>query len=273
MIHSTCFKRPVRWLVVLFLIMGAPFPGSPAWATTESTHESAENAPPSAAPDTRPYTVLITSAGHGLGYEFARQYAERGWIVIAAVRKPGAATELQAIAGYWDNVHIEKLDVTSERSVRALAARYRGTPIDVLINNAGIQGELHAQQYGSYDFKVYDAIIDANVQGPLRMIEAFMDNVATSRQKKLISLSSVDGPLFYRSSEAALHMAIRTLSREVRQDPGHEALVFGLIDPGVVADPMITARESAEYCIAVIEGYTPKTSGQFLDRKGAQLPW
>jgi hypothetical protein len=36
---------------------------------------------------------------------------------------------------------------------------------------------------------------------------------------------------------------------------------------------MITARESAEKCIAIIEGYTPDKSGMFFDYKGAKLPW
>ncbi|MEZ5565292.1 MAG: SDR family oxidoreductase [Gammaproteobacteria bacterium] len=298
MVARTFCVPLARWLAA-FLLLGGPLlvsdmalaSGDDSSAASSDRHESAENAPLSSTPDTRPYVVLITGANRGIGYEFARQYAERGWTVIATARKPKAADQLKAIAGYWDNVHIEKLDVTSDRSVRALAEKYRGQPIDVLINNAGILGDIGAQKYGSYNFDVLDEVLDVNLKGPLRMIQAFMDNVATSRQKKIMNISSAvgsiqmtfGGQLYYRSSKAALNMAIRTLSREVKRDPdpGRHALVFGLINPGVVDTefaknvpiPMITARESAEYCIAVIEGFTPENSGQFFDYKGEKLPW
>ena len=247
--------------------------------------------PARAADEAAPYTVLITGANRGIGYELARQYAERGWTVIATARKPRDAADLRQLAAGHPNVSVEKLDVSSERSVRALAARYRGTPIDVLINNAGILGDINAQKYGSYDFDVYDEIVDVNWKGPLRMIEAFMDNVAGSRQKKIMNMSSAvgsiemtfPGQVFYRSSKAALNMAIRTVSKEVKRDPDpkRKALIFGLINPGIVDTgfaknvpiPMITARESAEKCIAIIESYTPDKSGMFFDYKGAKLPW
>jgi NAD(P)-dependent dehydrogenase (short-subunit alcohol dehydrogenase family) len=248
-------------------------------------------APAQAAPDPAPYTVLITGANRGIGYEFARQYAERGWTVIATARKPRDAAELQALAAKHPALRIEKLDVTSDRSVRALAARYRGVPVDVLINNAGILGDINAQKYGSYDFEVFDDVIDVNWKGPMRMMEAFMDNVAMSRQKKIMNISSAvgsiemtfPGQVFYRSSKAGLNMAMRTLSKEVKRDPDpkRKALIFGMINPGIVDTgfaknvpiPMITARESAEKCIAIIEGYTPDKSGMFFDYKGAKLPW
>ena len=247
--------------------------------------------PARATEDATPFTVLITGANRGIGYELARQYAERGWTVIATARRPEDAPDLQKLAAERNNVRIEKLDVTSDRSVRALASRFRGIPIDVLINNAGILGDVPAQKYGSYDFEVYDQIADVNLKGPLRMVEAFMDNVAGSRQKKIMSLSSYvgsiqltfGGQVFYRSSKAALNMAMRTLSKEVKRDPdpSRKALVFGLINPGVVDTgfaknvpiPMITARESAGYCISIIDGYTPEKSGMFFDYKGATLPW
>ncbi|MEO7385683.1 MAG: SDR family oxidoreductase [Gammaproteobacteria bacterium] len=244
------------------------------------------------AQDASPYRVLITGANRGIGYEFARQYAERGWTVIATTRQPNESADLQRLASERENVHIEKLDVTSDRSVKALAKRYKGVPIDVLINNAGILGDITAQKYGTYDFDVYDEVADVNLKGPLRMVQAFMDNVAASRQKKIISMSSAvgsiemtfGGQVFYRSSKAALNMAIRTLSKEVKRDPdpSRKALIFGLINPGIVDTgfaknvpvPMITARESAEKSIAVIEGYTPDMSGTFIDyNKGTKLPW
>jgi NAD(P)-dependent dehydrogenase (short-subunit alcohol dehydrogenase family) len=237
-------------------------------------------------------TVLVTGANRGIGFELARQYAERGWTVIATAREPRKADALQALARANGNVVVESLDVTSDRSVRRLAKKYRGRPIDVLVNNAGILGDVPSQKLGAYDFEVFDEIMDVNVKGPLRMTEAFIDNVAASEQKKIVNVSSAvgsikltfPGQMFYRTSKAALNMATRTLSREVKlpaDDPRRKEIVFGLVNPGIVDTgfakgvpvPMIKADESARHVIERIDGFTKANSGAFLDYKGAELPW
>jgi NAD(P)-dependent dehydrogenase (short-subunit alcohol dehydrogenase family) len=236
--------------------------------------------------------VLITGANRGIGFALASQYADRGWTVIATARDPRGADALQALARANGNVRVEKLDVTSDRSVRRLAKKYAGRPIDVLINNAGILGDVPAQKLGAYDFEVFDEIMDVNVKGPLRMTEAFIDNVAASELKKIINISSAvgsikltfPGQMFYRSSKAALNMATRTLSREVKlaaNDPRRKEVIFGLVNPGIVDTgfakgvpvPMIQAEESARYVIERIDGFTKENSGAFLDYKGSELPW
>ncbi len=102
-------------------------------------------------------TVLITGSNRGLGLEFVKQYAARGWKVIATARDPGTATELRAIAAKNRNVTIDKLDVADVPAIKALAAKYKGTPIDVLINNAGVLGDMPKQALGSLDKKEFDA--------------------------------------------------------------------------------------------------------------------
>ena len=78
-------------------------------------------APPVAAP---PPTVLITGASRGIGFEFARQYAEAGWNVIATARKPAESKGLSEIATRYRNLRIEQLDVIDgERQDPAVVAR------------------------------------------------------------------------------------------------------------------------------------------------------
>lgn len=239
-------------------------------------------------------TVLITGASRGIGYELARQYADRGWGVIATARNPQQAEALQALALQQPNVILERLDVTDFDEMEALAARYEGVPIDVLINNAGILGGNDRQKFGSFDYDAFDEVMAVNVVGALRMVELFVDNVAISDQKKIMNISSSVGSIsmafpgqnFYKASKAALNMSMRTLSKELRgsKEPGRKEIIIGLIHPGVVRTdfaggdlpiPMIDPAESAESVIDVIDNYytTRRESGDFVSYTGKELPW
>ena len=132
--------------------------------------------------------MLITGSNRGLGLEVTRQFAERGWNVIATCRQPDQADDLKALASEYDQVLIEKLDVTSDTEVATLAKKYRDQPIDVLLNNAGIYGTLEKQTLGSFDFEELKKVFDINTIGSLRVSQAFLDNVVASQQKKIISL-------------------------------------------------------------------------------------
>lgn len=244
------------------------------------------------APDPVKPTVLITGASRGIGFELARQYAELGWGVIATCRDPAGAGALQALAAKHPNLTVEQLDVADFESMDALAERYKGVPIDVLINNAGILGGNDRQKFGTFDYTAFNEVMAVNVIGPLRMAELFVDNVAASEQKKIMNISSVVGSVqmtfggqnFYRASKAALNMSMATLAKELRRakEPGRNEIIIGLIHPGVVATdfaknvpiPMISPEESAAAVIKVITAFSsPKQSGDFMSYTGKELPW
>jgi len=231
-------------------------------------------------------TVLITGASRGIGLELARQYAQRDWNVIATARKPGDAGGLQTVRAEHPNLVVETLDVTDHAQIDALAARYRGKPIDVLINNAGISGGHENAKFGQMDFAVYQTVHATNVIGPVKMAEAFLPSVAASRQKKIINISSAQGSItktwgccyFYRSSKAALNMMSRNLALELKP----KGVTVGIVSPGFVKTDftpglnnpaMISPQESAAAVIKVIDGYDLSKSGTFLEHTGAEIPW
>jgi NAD(P)-dependent dehydrogenase (short-subunit alcohol dehydrogenase family) len=231
-------------------------------------------------------TVLITGSSRGIGLEITRRYAEKGWRVIATCRKPDKATELQAVAAEYPDVTIDRLDVTDFEMIDALAEKYAGTPIDVLLNNAGISGGSENQVFGEFKYDVYDKVMAVNVLGPLRMSEAFIEHVAASEQKKIINITSGQGSItntfggqyFYRASKAALNMVMRTLSVELKK----QGITVGLLSPGFVRTDftkgldfpfMITPEESAEAVVKLIDNYTIEDTGTFVRHTGEPFPW
>jgi NADP-dependent 3-hydroxy acid dehydrogenase YdfG len=83
-------------------------------------------------------TVLITGANQGIGLEFAKQYAARGWTVIATHRRTTTPEELATLAAKYPKVRVERMDVTDATQIEALGAKLEGMPIDVLLSNAGL---------------------------------------------------------------------------------------------------------------------------------------
>jgi NAD(P)-dependent dehydrogenase (short-subunit alcohol dehydrogenase family) len=231
-------------------------------------------------------TVLITGASRGIGLELTRQYAGRDWQVIATARTPAEATALSAIAKEHPNVTIEALDVTDLRQIDALAAKYKGRPVDVLLNNAGISGGEEAGTFGKLDYAVYDQVHAVNVIGPLKMAEAFLPNVAASQQKKIMNITSTQGSItrstgggyFYRSSKAALNMIMHSLAIDLKP----KGITVGLVSPGFVRTDftkgidlpmMITPEQSATAVIKVIDGYDLSKTGTFMRHTGEEAAW
>jgi NAD(P)-dependent dehydrogenase (short-subunit alcohol dehydrogenase family) len=118
-------------------------------------------------------TVLITGSNRGIGLAFARHYAGAGWNVIATARKPDEAAELQSLSVSHPQVAVVQLDVTDLARIAELGQELSGTPIDVLINNAAVLGDLPGQQYGSLDFDQFEWTMAVNVFGPMAMAEVF----------------------------------------------------------------------------------------------------
>ncbi|MBM3512672.1 MAG: SDR family NAD(P)-dependent oxidoreductase [Alphaproteobacteria bacterium] len=172
-------------------------------------------------------TVLITGANRGLGLEFVRQYAARDWIVIAITRAPETSQELNALSAANTDIKVERLDVTDMASIKALALKYKGVPIDILINNAGVLGDLSTQRLESLERNDFQRVMMTNAFGPLAMAEAFREHVRSSEQKKIVAISSgnsivsgnsVAGGLYaYRSSKAALNILMRGLATDLAE--------------------------------------------------------
>jgi len=85
-------------------------------------------------------TAVVTGANSGIGYIEALELARHGADVVLAVRDTEggtAAAERIRAAGVTGTARVERLDLASLESVRALADRFEG-PVDLLVNNAGV---------------------------------------------------------------------------------------------------------------------------------------
>jgi NAD(P)-dependent dehydrogenase (short-subunit alcohol dehydrogenase family) len=240
------------------------------------------------AADAPKVTVLITGANRGIGLEYVRQYAARGYKVIATARDPGEAKDLKALADANAAIAIEKLDVADLAQVDALAAKYKDQPIDIVVNNAGYTGGFQAQMFGKQsDYAAFDQVLRTNTIGPYKVAEAFLPNLLASQQKKLVNVSSSEGSIgevaqprmfFYRASKAALNMEMRNIALGMKG----KGLAVAMINPGPVDTDMMkglpkamlrSKEDAVKDLIRITDGLTLENSGTFWNYDGKVLPW
>jgi NAD(P)-dependent dehydrogenase (short-subunit alcohol dehydrogenase family) len=233
-------------------------------------------------------TVLITGANRGIGLELATQYAAAGWRVFAACRDPATA-EVAALTRTRSQVVALALEVTNGESIAAAQRTTAGVAIDVLLNNAGVFGPKReaendpGQSFGSVRYADFEEVMRVNALGPLRIAEAFVDQVVASEQRKIVTISSglgsiaqtTGGYLAYRASKAAANMLMASLAAELRPR-GVQTLA---LCPGWVRTRMggasapVTPAASANGIRARIDELNTSNSGRFLLYDGTPVPW
>ncbi|MBE9113705.1 SDR family oxidoreductase [Nodosilinea sp. LEGE 07298] len=219
-------------------------------------------------------TYLITGANRGIGYEYCRQLQQRGDTAIAVCRQP--SDELKAL-----EVQIEPgIDITDDASVTSLAQRLQGTPLDVLINNAGIAERVTLD---NLDFDSIRQQFEVNAIGPLRITKALLPNLSegakvalmTSRMGSIADNTS-GGSYGYRMSKVALSMAGKSLAHDLKP----KNIAVAILHPGLVQTRMtgftnsgITPAEAVKGLLARIDALTLESSGTFWHSNGEVLPW
>lgn len=225
-------------------------------------------------------TLLVTGANRGLGLELARVYAAAGWAVRATARDPGKAKDLLALDG---DVEVHRLDIADRAQVREIAEAFDGVPIDLLVNNAGVNMTDHTS-LDDLDYEGWQADFAVNTVAPLRLSAALAGNVLASDRKTIAFMSSRAGSITsniaggryrYRTTKAALNAAVRSLALDLLP----RGAICVAVHPGWARTDMggpaatLAPAESASWLKTLFDRLEPHHTGHFLNYDGTELPW
>ncbi|MCX2477164.1 SDR family oxidoreductase [Pedobacter sp. MC2016-05] len=176
-------------------------------------------------------TILITGASSGLGKETAKLFQQKGWNVIATMRKPESETELNLL----ENVMVARLDVLDLNSIETAVNKGIETfgKIDVLLNNAGYGA------YGPLESFSREKIIrqfDTNVIGLLDVTKALLPHFRGNRSGTIINISSIGGKMAFPLG--ALYHGTKFAVEGISESLKYEVSEFGgkvkIIEPGAI---------------------------------------
>ena len=223
-------------------------------------------------------TIFITGAGRGIGYEMARQAIDKGWNVIGSVRTIEAQRELSL---KLPQMAVLNFDVTDHQALEKVANAFH-SPIDVLVNNAGVIGDM-PQSTLEMDFDGFAKTLAINTLAPLKVAQVFLPLLKQGNNPRLINISSKMGRMefsasdriAYRASKAALNKVTQGLATDLKED----GITCIAMHPGWVQSDMggaqadITPQESAQGILKVIQSITLDDTGKFIDWDGTPRSW
>ena len=229
-------------------------------------------------------TVLVTGSNRGLGLEFSRQYAAKGWDVVACTRQPGQAQELNSLAQHCDTIRVEALDVADLDQIQKLSNKLSTLSIDILVNNAGVYDDQRGNGFGQLDYPKWLHSFTVNTLAPMKMAESFLPQIKSGNKKLVVNISSLMGSMadnnsgssiLYRSSKAALNAAMKSLSIDLKS----QGIGVLILHPGWVQTDMggmnalIDAKTSVQGMCEVIDRFNLSQTGAFIKYDGTPMPW
>jgi NAD(P)-dependent dehydrogenase (short-subunit alcohol dehydrogenase family) len=185
-------------------------------------------------------SVLITGTSKGIGLEAALAFGRAGYKVHATMRNPSQSPELAETAARENlPITVSTMDVDSDQSVsQAIAAIQKDHgPIDVLVNNAGVERAGSVEELSLGDFR---AVMETNYFGALRCIQALAPHMRRRQSGCIINVTSVAGrissaPLApYTASKWALEALSEALAGEMKTFNVRVAIV----EPGIIDTAM-----------------------------------
>jgi NAD(P)-dependent dehydrogenase (short-subunit alcohol dehydrogenase family) len=233
-------------------------------------------------------TTLITGANKGLGFETARQLIAAGHIVYVGSRDEARGHRAAGRLG----ARMVLIDVTDDASVAAAAKTVEADGgLDVLINNAGIEGRAAGNAViGAADVTAAEmqATFDTNVFGIVRVTHAFLPLLQRSTAPVIVNLSSSLGSMAkvtapgtpqyaypgvaYPASKAAVNLIT------VQYAKAFPGMRINAVEPGYTATDLNghtgtqTVEQGAEIIVRMAQASPDGPSGGYFDAAGP-LPW
>ncbi|WP_435310063.1 SDR family NAD(P)-dependent oxidoreductase [Sebaldella termitidis] len=179
-------------------------------------------------------TVLITGASSGIGQEFSKLFAEKGYRLVITARREKNLAELKKMYPE-NNVEVIPCDLGSEAGAEYLynEVKKRSIKVDILINNAGFG--LFGEFYET-DIEKEKKMIDLNVKALVELSKYFLQEMLERNSGRILNVASIaafqPGP--YMSVYYASKAFVLSFSEALRNEVRNTGVCISVLCPGPV---------------------------------------
>ena len=211
--------------------------------------------------------ICVTGATSGIGKATALRFAKEGWKVIGTGRR---ADRLQELAAQIGAAFLPlELDVRDKDAVAKAFASLPAafTPIDVLVNNAGLAlGREAAWQVPLED---WDTMVNTNIKGLYYCTRAVLEDMATRGSGHIINISSIAGNYSYPGGNVygSSKAFVTHFSSNLRCDLHGTGVRVTNVEPGMLETEFSLVRFKGDEGKAskIYEGAEPMTADDLAD--------
>lgn len=217
-------------------------------------------------------SIIVTGAGRGLGLDYARMYAAEGArVALVDIRADELERAVAALRSEVPDAAVIGLDadVTDAASTAAMAdavIEAFGT-IDVLVNNAGIWGDLEPAPLIATDPAYWDLVMNVNLRGPLLCAQAVVAPMRAQRWGRIINISSMGAYMpsgVYGVSKLGLNQLTYTLATEL----GVDGITVNAVAPGPIDNEATRSQLPEKAMVKMRDGTAMKRMGTSQDLFG-----
>jgi gluconate 5-dehydrogenase len=203
--------------------------------------------------------ALVTGSSGGIGEGLAHGLAAAGAQVVVNGRgAEKVARTVAAIAEQGGFAHSAVFDVTDPTAVAEAVARIEDDlgPIDILINNAGIQ---RRKPLEDFPFETWREVMTTNLDSVFIVGQAVARFMIKRKRGRIINICSVQSELARPSIApyTASKGAVKMLTKGMATDWGKYGLCVNAIGPGYFRTELNKALVEDEKFSAWLAGRTP----------------
>ncbi len=193
-----------------------------------------------------PMHILITGAASGLGRGLAQYFAERGHYPALADRNAAGLHETVGLLGKnAERATTHALDVTDAGQVGGLIAALGGRPVDLLINDAGVQ---YVARVEDFPEERWDALLGVMLKGPYLLARAVLPGMRTAGFGRIVNIGSIHALVAspFKSAYVAAKHGLLGLSRVLALETADVDITVNTICPAYIRTPLVEAQIAAQ---------------------------
>ncbi len=191
-----------------------------------------------------PRRILITGAGSGIGAGLARLFGAQGHEVVATdLDVAAAAATTRQITAAGGRAQCAQLDITDSAAVAAVTGAC--SPIDVLVNNAGLQ---HVARLEDFPPDRWQFLIAVLLTGAANMMHAVLPTMRARGFGRIVNIGSIHGLVAspFKSAYVAAKHGLLGLSKSVALENCDVDLTVNTICPSYVLTPLVQGQIASQ---------------------------
>ena len=208
-------------------------------------------------------TVLITGTSSGYGKATARLFLDRGWNVVAAMRRP----DTDVFATRSPRLKLVALDVTDEGTIEAAIAEglKQFGAIDALVNNAGIG---LASAFEATPDAVIREVFETNTFGVFATCRAIIPQMRAQGRGVIVNVTSsaAIAPMPLVAAYTASKSAVEGFTESLAYELFPFGITARLVEPGYAPTTSFTANGGLR-----MQGLIPADYGAFAQSYFAKM--